>query len=359
MRVATVVGARPQFIKMAPLSRELRKYFEEIVIHTGQHYDYEMDRIFFEQLNIPPPDYNLGVGSGFHGYQTGEMLKRIEDVLIKESPDLVIVYGDTNSTLAGALAAAKLRIRVAHVEAGLRCFDRTVPEEVNRVLTDHISDLLFVPTERAVKNLYNEGIKNGVYLTGDVMLDALLHNITIAEKESKIIQELGVEAKSYLLVTVHRAENTDNRARLENIIECLVKCKRKTIFPIHPRTKAFLEKYSLLDKLKNADHIILTKPLSYFDMLVLEKNARQIITDSGGVQKEAYSFKTPCITLRKVTEWPETVEDGLNILVGDDYDLLLDMIWKFEPVGGTYSFRFGHGDASSRVVQIMKNILCA
>lgn len=271
MRVATVVGARPQFIKMAPLSRELRKYFEEIVIHTGQHYDYEMDRIFFEQLNIPPPDYNLGVGSGFHGYQTGEMLKRIEDVLIKESPDLVIVYGDTNSTLAGALAAAKLRIRVAHVEAGLRCFDRTVPEEVNRVLTDHISDLLFVPTERAVKNLYNEGIKNGVYLTGDVMLDALLHNITIAEKESKIIQELGVEAKSYLLVTVHRAENTDNRARLENIIECLVKCKRKTIFPIHPRTKAFLEKYSLLDKLKNADHIILTKPLSYFDMLVLEK----------------------------------------------------------------------------------------
>lgn len=356
MKIATVVGARPQFIKMAPVSRELRKHFDEVVIHTGQHYDYEMDGIFFKQLAIPKPDYNLGVGSGSHGYQTGEMLKRIEDVLIEEKPDLVLVYGDTNSTLAGALASVKLHIKIAHVEAGLRCFDKTVPEEVNRILTDHVSDLLFAPTECAVKNLLNEGITNGVHLTGDVMLDALLNNITIAEQESKIIGELGIESKSYLLATIHRAENTDDQSRLKNIIECLIKCKRRTIFPIHPRTKTYLEKYDLLNKLKKADHMILTKPLSYFDMLVLEKNAKKIITDSGGVQKEAYFFKTPCITLRKITEWPETVEDGWNILVGDDLYLLLDKIWNFEPAGGTYAFKFGHGNATSRIVQIMKSI---
>ncbi|MGB9879200.1 MAG: non-hydrolyzing UDP-N-acetylglucosamine 2-epimerase, partial [Anaerolineae bacterium] len=235
MRIATIVGARPQFIKMAPLSREIRKHFEEIVVHTGQHYDYEMDRIFFEQLGIPAPDYNLGVGSGSHGYQTGEMLKRIEDVLVKEVPDLVIVYGDTNSTLAGALAASKLGIKIAHVEAGLRCYDKSVPEEVNRVLTDHISDYLFAPTENAVKCLQKEGITKEVYFTGDVMLDALLQNLPIAERSSKIMENLNLKPKDFILVTIHRPKNTE-KDNLENIVDAIIENGNKVVFPVHPRT---------------------------------------------------------------------------------------------------------------------------
>jgi len=211
MKVATIIGARPQFIKMALVSRELRKHFNEVIIHTGQHYDYEMDKIFFEQLNIPSPDYYLGVGSGTHGYQTGEMLKKVEKVLLKEKPDLVLVYGDTNSTLAGALAAAKLHIKVGHVEAGLRSFDKRMPEEINRIITDHISDLLFAPTETAVKSLYNEGIQGGVYLTGDVMYDVLLYYIKIAEKKSQILDTLGLKPKGYLLATIHRDENRNEK----------------------------------------------------------------------------------------------------------------------------------------------------
>ena len=252
MKIVTVVGTRPQFIKMAPVSRELREHFNEIVLHTGQHYDYEMNKIFFEQLNIPELDYYLGVGSGTHGYQTGEMIKRIEKILLEEKPDLVLVYGDTNSTLAGALAAVKLHIKVAHVEAGLRSFDKRMPEEVNRILTDHISDILFCPTETAVKNLYNEGIKNGVYLTGDVMFDALLTNIQIVERNSKILTELGLKPKDYCLATVHRAENTDNRKNLENIINAFIESEELIVFLAHLRTVKFLKIYGLLDRLKKA-----------------------------------------------------------------------------------------------------------
>lgn len=354
MKIATIVGARPQFIKMAPVSRELRKHFDEVVIHTGQHYDYEMNRIFFEQLNIPEPDYYLGVGSGSHGYQTGEMLKRIEDVLFKEKPDLVLVYGDTNSTLAGALAAVKLHIKVAHVEAGLRCFEKKVPEEVNRVLTDHISDYLFAPTETAVKNLYNEGIRNGVYLTGDVMFDALLYSIKIAERKSKILDELGLKPKEYCLATVHRAENTDNKKNLENIANAFIECGELIVFPAHPRTVKFLKVYALYEKLEKAENVLLIKPVGYLDMLVLEKNAKKILTDSGGVQKEAYFLKVPCITLRERTEWVETVEDGWNVLTGADKEKILKAIREFEPAGETYSYKFGDGNASKKIVGIIK-----
>jgi len=326
MKVASIVGARPNFIKLAPLSREIRKYFDEIIIHTGQHYDYEMDRIFFEQLRIPEPDYHLGVGSGTHGYQTGEMLKRIEKVLIDEKPDLVIVYGDTNTTLAGALAAVKLNIPLAHVEAGLRCYDKKIPEEINRVLTDHCSDLLFCPTKRAVENLKREGITKGVYLTGDVMVDAIKQNITIAENVSTILNDLNVKPKDYYLVTVHRAENTDNIDKLKNIVDALCEIDNNVVFPCHPRTEKALKKFGLWDKLKRSVNVI--KPVGYLDMLVLEKNAKKIITDSGGVQKEAYIFKVPCITLRERTEWIETVEDGWNMLVGSDKGKILNALYE-------------------------------
>ncbi|NJE05721.1 UDP-N-acetylglucosamine 2-epimerase (non-hydrolyzing) [Thermococcus sp. M36] len=357
MKIATIVGARPQFIKMAPVSRELRKHFDEIVIHTGQHYDYEMNKIFFEQLNIPEPDYYLGVGSGSHGYQTGEMLKRIEEVLMKEKPDLVLVYGDTNSTLAGALAAVKLHIKVAHVEAGLRSLDKRMPEEVNRVLTDHVSDYLFAPTETAVKNLYNEGIKDRVYLTGDVMYDALLYNIKIARKHSKILDKLGLKPRKYLLATVHRAENTDNRKNLENIIEAFIDSNESIVFPAHPRTQKYLKAYGLIKQIEKAENIIITPPIGYLDMLILEENAKKILTDSGGVQKEAYFLKVPCITLREKTEWVETVEDGWNILVGADKEKLIKAIMEFEPNGETYTYKFGDGRASGKIAEALNNAL--
>lgn len=354
MKVATIVGARPQFIKMAPISRELDKIgIDEIIIHSGQHYDYEMDKIFFEQLNVPAPDYNLEVGSGSHGYQTGEMLKRIEEVLLKEKPDLVLVYGDTNSTLAGALAGVKLHIKVAHVEAGLRSFDKKMPEEVNRVLTDHISDYLFAPTETAVKNLHKEGIQEGIYLTGDIMLDALLYNIKIAEKESRILDKLELKPKEYYLATVHRAENTDNRKNIEDIINAFVESGVLIIFPAHPRTVKALRIYELHEKLEKAENIRLIKPIGYLDMLMLEKNARKILTDSGGVQKEAYFLKIPCMTLRNNTEWIETVEDGWNVLVGADKERILRAIKEFEPSGTTYSYKFGDGKSNKRIVEII------
>lgn len=236
MKLVSIVGARPQFIKCAPLSRELRREHKEILVHTGQHYYHEMSEIFFEELNIPKPDYNLGIGSGNHGEQTGKMLIEIEKVLLKENPDMMLIYGDTNSTLAGALAAVKLNIKVAHVEAELRSFDRSMPEEINRVLADHISDLLFCPTQTAVDNLANEGIEAGVHLVGDVMVDALEYNLKIAEKKSGIIEELALEKGKYLVITVHRPGNTDSRENMTNIIEALGEAGRVVVFPVHPRT---------------------------------------------------------------------------------------------------------------------------
>jgi len=353
MKVISIVGARPNFIKLAPLSKEIRKHFDEIIIHTGQHYDYEMDKVFFEQLGIPEPDYHLGVGSGTHGYQTGEMVKRIEEALLKEKPDVVVVFGDTNSTLAGALAAVKLHVPVAHVEAGLRSYDKRIPEEVNRVLVDHCSDLLFCPTERSVENLKKEGIVKGVYLTGDVMVDAINQNIRIAEKRSRILKELDLKSKDYFLATVHRAENTDNPERLRSIVEALCDIEN-LVFPCHPRTEKFLRKYGLWEKVEKSITVI--KPVGYLDMLVLEKNARKVITDSGGVQKEVYIFKVPCVTLRETTEWVETVEDGWNVLVGADKEKIAKAVNEFEPQRENYGYRFGNGKASEKMTLILSKL---
>jgi UDP-N-acetylglucosamine 2-epimerase (non-hydrolysing) len=347
MKIATVVGARPQFIKMAPVSKELRKHFNEIVIHTGQHYDYEMNKIFFDELKIPEPDYHLGVGSGSQGYQTGEMLKRIGEVLIKEKPDLVLTYGDTNSTLAGALAGAKLHIKVGHVEAGMRSFDKSMPEEINRVLTDHCSDLLFCSTRTAVENLKREGITSGVYLTGDVMVDSLLYNKEIAERKSQILNDLDLKSKEYLVATIHRASNTNNKENLKDITDAFSEVEETIVFPVHPRTDKFLKAYGLYDKLKTS--IKLVKPLGYLDFLKLMNHAKKIITDSGGIQKEAYILKVPCITLRENTEWVETVEDGWNVLVGANKEKILKTIRIFEPKG-EHKERFGRGDASRKIV---------
>jgi len=350
MKIASIIGARPNFIKEAPVSREIRKEFKEVLIHTGQHYDYEMNKIFFDELNIPEPDYHLGVGSGMHGYQTGEMLKRIEEVLVKEKPDIVLVYGDTNSTLAGALAATKLHIKVGHVEAGLRSFDRRMPEEINRVLTDHASDILFCPTNTAAENLKKESILDGVYNVGDVMFDALLYNREIAEKKSSILEDFGLDHKQYLVATIHRPSNTDNNKNLQNIVDAFCEIDEPIVFPVHPRTLKYLREYGLYDKLQK--YINLINPLGYIDFLILMNHAKKILTDSGGVQKEAYMLKVPCITLRDNTEWVETIEDGWNVCVGANKEKIIEMIKEFKPDGEQRNV-FGDGKASERIIEII------
>ncbi|MDD2339472.1 MAG: UDP-N-acetylglucosamine 2-epimerase (non-hydrolyzing) [Methanosarcina sp.] len=351
MKVASIVGVRPQFVKASVVSRELRKKHEEILIHTGQHYDYQMNRVFFEQLNIPEPNYHLDIGSGPHGYQTGEMLKKIEEVLVKETPDLVLTYGDTNSTLAGALAASKLHIKTAHVESGLRSLDRSMPEEINRILTDHCSDILFCPTANAVENLKKEGIVDNVYLTGDVMVDSLLYNREIAEIKSTILNDLGLKNKGYLVATIHRASNTDDEGNLKNIVNAFSELNENIVLPLHPRTEKFLKKYGLYDRLKCS--VILTQPLGFLEFIKLMNHAKMILTDSGGVQKEAYVLKVPCITLRENTEWVETVEDGWNVLVGTNKEKIIDMVNHFTPSLNAHSSRFGNGDASRRIAEII------
>ena len=320
MKIVTIVGARPQFIKAAPVSRELRKQHTEVLVHTGQHYDENMSAVFFRELEIPEPDCNLGIGSGSHGQQTGAMLGGIEAVLIAEQPDWVLVYGDTNSTLAGALAAAKLHIKVAHVEAGLRSFNRRMPEEVNRVLTDHVSDMLFCPTQTAVKNLAREGLTEGVHLVGDVMHEALLWAAERARTQSVILDRLVLMKKGFLLATVHRAENTDDPVRLRAIVEALVSLDDPIVFPIHPRTRKALDR---LEFPTLPSRVKVIEPVGYLDMVHLEQSARTIMTDSGGIQKEAYWLGVPCVTLRDETEWVETVESGWNVLVGADTERIV------------------------------------
>lgn len=349
MKIISIVGARPNFVKLAPLSRAIRNKFDEVIVHSGQHYNYEMDKIFFDELGIPKPDYHLGVGSGTHGYQTGEMIKRIEDVLMEEKPDLILNFGDTNTTLAGAIAAAKLHIKTAHVEAGLRSYDKKMPEEINRVLVDHCSDLLFCPTKTAVSNLRIEGIVDEVYLTGDVMVDSLNYCINIAENKSRILDELGLRRKEYYLATVHRAENTDDPARLRGIVDALCEAGN-VVFPCHPRTEKILIQLDLWNRLK--ENVKIIKPIGYLDMLFLEKNSKKILTDSGGVQKEAYILGVPGITLRENTEWVETVEDGWNILVGAEKLNILRAVREFEPDKRKRDV-FGKGDASNKIVNIL------
>lgn len=354
MKVVTVVGARPQFIKAAPVSRVIRKIGTEILVHTGQHYDKSMSDVFFEELQIPVPDYHLHVGSKSHGAQTGEMLSKVEEVLLKEKPDCVLVYGDTNSTLAGALAAAKLHIPVAHVEAGLRSFNKRMPEEINRILTDHVSRWLFCPTETAVKHLQTEGITKGVHLVGDVMLDAVQFNRTLAEQKSTILQDLKLEAGSYILITLHRAENTDDPARLSAIVEAINQLSVPAVLPIHPRTRGKLQANQL--EITNPQ-VLVIEPVGYLDMLQLEVNAQKILTDSGGVQKEAFFAKVPCITMRDETEWTETIELKTNVLVGADTEKILHAVESFTVDFSKVPPVFGQGDTAERVVAILKEEL--
>jgi len=350
MKIVTIVGARPQFIKAVLVSRELYKKHEEVLVHTGQHYDQELSKIFFDELDIPHPDYNLEVGSDTHATQTGKMMMSIEKVLFEEKPDLVLVYGDTNSTLAGALAAVKIHIPVAHVEAGPRMFDKAIPEEVNRVLTDHVCSLLFAPTETAVANLKREGIEEGVYLTGDVMLDSFLHFSKVAECNSSILRELGLSKGGYLLATVHRARNTETKENLSSLVEAFLSIDEKVVFPVHPRTLKYLRQYGLYDKLRNAPNMRLIEPVGYLDSIILTTNARKVLTDSGGLQKEAYFSRVPCITLDEMTGWVETVEDGWNTLVGSNREAIIEAVKHFEPKGKQRDV-FGDGKAAERIVE--------
>lgn len=334
MKISTVIGARPQFIKAAAVSRMINIYnrqyaspvIDEIIIHTGQHYDDGMSAIFFRELEIPAPAYDLGIGSGSHGQQTGQMLAAIEKVLIREKPDWVLVYGDTNSTLAGALAAAKLLIPVAHVEAGLRSFNCLMPEEINRVLVDHLARLLLCPSKSAVSNLAAEGITQGVHVTGDVMAEALDYAAKKAFHYSTVLERLGLEEKSYLLATVHRAENTDNLIRLNNILAAFSALQETIIFPVHPRTRKLLQ----LKDYQPPEHVKIIDPVGYFDMIALEKASRMVLTDSGGMQKEAYWLRVPCITMRDETEWIETVAQGWNILTGADELKIIEAVHTFK-----------------------------
>ncbi len=403
-KIGIILGTRPEIIKLSPIIRELErlkldnhkdyKYFsnyklnldsvectnfraskasnEDIdyfIIHTNQHYSENMDRIFFEELNLPSPNYNLNVGSGTHGKQTARMLEGIEKILIKENPDIVIVQGDTNTVLAGAIAASKLKIKIAHVEAGLRSYDKNMPEEINRVLTDHISDYLFAPTEIARRNLLKEGISKNVFVVGNTIVDATLQNINIANNNPDIknfVRKLS-NGDDYFLITIHRAENTDNKDKLENIVESIIGIANyydiSIIFPIHPRTENRLKEYGLYDNLKNIKNIKIIKPIGYLEFLMLEKNAKLILTDSGGVQEEACILNIPCVTLRSSTERPETIEVGANMLVKDcNKEKIIDainiMLAKYG--GDEYKNKnkhwknpFGDGNSSKNILNII------
>jgi len=349
VKVVSIVGARPQFIKAAAVSRELRKRHQEISVHTGQHYDYEMSGIFFDGLDIPPPNVNLGVGSGSHGSQTGAMLKRIEDVLLAERPDWLLVYGDTNSTLAGALAASKLSVRVVHIEAGLRSFNRRMPEEVNRVVADHLSNLLLCPSDTAVRNLAVEGISENVHLVGDVMLDVLnWAKRRISAKPPEIFRRRGLKDKSYLLVTLHRSENTGDLKRLSGILDAVNGLDETVVFPVHPRTSKVFAKAGCHLK----SHVQLIEPVGYLDMVALASAARLVLTDSGGLQKEAYWLGVPCLTLRDETEWVETVTAGWNTLVGSDSEKISRAVHSFAPANSRPAL-YGDGSAAVKCVDLL------
>lgn len=348
MKILSVVGARPEFIQAMPVSKALRSENAEILVHTGQHYDYLMSQTFFDELDIPTPDYNLETGSGSHAQQTAEIMVRLEEVLLKEKPDLVIVRGDTNSTLAGSLAASKLHIPVAHIEAGERSYDRRMPEEVNRIVTDHLSNLLFCVSHTAVRRLESEGIIDNVYWVGDVMMDAMLEVLPISRQRSNILTRLGLRASEYSLVTIHRAANTEDSKRLSQIVE-IINCASETVvFPAHPRTRNALEHLGS----KFLDHVKLIDSVGYLDMLALEENARLIATDSGGVQREAYFLGIPCLTLREETEWVETVSSGWNKLVGVDPENAIESWLTFLPSPDRPAI-FGDGNAANRIASII------
>jgi UDP-N-acetylglucosamine 2-epimerase len=354
MKVVSIVGARPQFIKAAPVSKALREAgHQEFILHTGQHYDYGMSQVFFEELDLPEANINLDVRSGSHGQQTGQMLIGIEKVLLDEKPDWVLVFGDTNSTLAGALAAVKLHIPLAHVEAGLRSYNRQMPEEHNRVLTDHCADLLLCPTKTAADNLAREDLTKGVHLVGDPMYDAVLMFSEKAKQRSTIMHDLGLEKGGYLLATIHRAYNTDEPQTLKAIFSALTSIDEAVIFPVHPRTRQKLQDYGLLDHDSARGNLKVIDPVNYLDMLNLERNARLILTDSGGMQKEAYFFSVPCLTLRPETEWVETAQSGWNLLVGTEPGRILAGLQHVFPSPDQHPMLFGDGRSASEIVRIL------
>lgn len=348
MKVLTVVGARPQFIKAASVSRVLRQQHEEVLVHTGQHYDEGMSAVFFRELRIPEPDTNLGVGSGMHGEQTAAMLVGLEVEMLKVRPDWVLIYGDTNSTLAGAIAASKLNIRVAHVEAGLRSYNRTMPEEINRVLTDHISTLLFCPTRIAVENLKKEGITSGVHEVGDVMVDGLLAARESAQTLATVLHEHHLEVGQFYLATIHRPANTDSRGALAGIVEGLGSLGKVVVLPAHPRLQAALKR----ENLPIPHNLRLIPPASYVNMVALLDAADAVITDSGGLQKEAYIMQRPCITVRTETEWVETIESGWNRLADPTPDSIQKAVQQAVPLQKHPDF-YGDGRASQRIVDLM------
>jgi len=349
MKIVSVVGARPEFIQAAPVSRALRRHrHHEILIHTGQHYDYRMSRVFFEHLQLPEPDINLEVGSGGHGTQTGEMLVGMERALLEVRPDLVVVRGDTNSTLVGALAASKLHIPLVHIEAGERSYNKRMPEEINRLVADRLSDMLFCVTHTAVRHLAEEGIVAGVHYSGDVMLDALLQNLPVAQARSTILSRIGLPPGYFLLATVHRAANTDNPENLKHIVGAFNAIREPIVFPVHPRTRAAIDRLGL----SFAPHVLAIEPVGYLDMLMLESNARAILTDSGGVQREAYFLSIPCITLREETELFETVQAGWNQLVGTQPDRIMAAARDFTPPID-HPLLFGKGQAAEHIADVI------
>lgn len=364
IKIMTIIGARPQFIKAAMLSRAIRSskwlsFFNEVIVHTGQHYDHNMSTIFFNDLNIPLPDYNLNIGGNTHAQMTGQMLIELENKINSIKPKYVLVYGDTNSTLAGSLVASKMNIDIIHIEAGLRSFNKRMPEEQNRIITDHLSTFLFCPTKTAIDNLYKEGITKGVYNVGDIMLDATLYYKNVIDNElnigvDRVAKISGINKKfinkPFILLTLHRAENTDNKNRITNIINALNKIKTNIIFPLHPRTAKMLREYGLT----LGDHINVIEPVGYLEMMALELKCMCVFTDSGGVQKEAYFLKKPCITLRDETEWVETLTNNCNQLVGSNTENILS---AFNKVVAEFKFTssFGDGNTSDMILQKISN----
>jgi UDP-N-acetylglucosamine 2-epimerase (non-hydrolysing) len=351
---AFIVGTRPEIIKMAPIIRECNKQgIKDLIIHTGQHYSYEMDKVFFEELNLRNPDYALGVGSGTDAEQVGKILVGVENVLINEQPDVVLVEGDTNSVFAGAYAATKIHVEVGHVEAGLRSFDRFMPEEINRILTDHVSDFLFAPTAKSKENLLAEGISaNKISITGNTIVDAVHQNLQLAQKRQSVLNELGIEKNNYFLITTHRRENVDNKSRLNGILKGLTELHNEfdvpIIFPMHPRTRNRVAEFNLA-----LDGIAPISPIGFLEFLLLEANAELVITDSGGVQEEACILKVPCITVRNNTERPETIAVHSNLLVGTQPDQILNGAKAMLNTSRNWNNPFGNGDAGERIVSVL------
>lgn len=358
MKIASIVGARPNFVKLGPVHKSLKSSgLKHLIVHTGQHYDYEMSDIFFSDFELPKPDIHLGVGSGSSCFQLGEIIKRLENKLINKQIDLVLVYGDTNSTLAGAICANKCNIKLGHIEAGLRSYDASMPEEYNRILTDHLSNYLFAPTRNAVNNLKKEKIRGKVYYTGDLSVEIINKTRSISKK-SEILDILNLQSKSYLLLTMHRAENTSSRHFFIQLLESLEALKDNIIvFPIHPRTKKMFDGFGLLNRLLKCSNVKTLLPIGYIDFIALLQNSAKVITDSGGIQKEAYLLNVPCITMRKNTEWVETIKGQWNVLTGVDSKKIVKAVRRQTPNSKYSESVFGNGRTSQVISELVSSII--